>query len=154
MPAVVQRRHLARQEPRLHTRAAEEALATAHRAAAEAVERAEPFLRPVREAEQLVQQAEGGAYASRRALADAPIWRRRTLTTAVADASTHLSDARQQLADAEEIAAPHLAVTNAAEVRVRQAEHDVAVARIRDRLDQLTRPTLARSLERGAGIEL
>ena len=72
-PAVAQRRHLARQQPRLDPRAAEEALAAARRAAAEVVEHAEPFLRPVRVAEQRVRRAEGDVYASRRALADAPI---------------------------------------------------------------------------------
>jgi hypothetical protein len=153
-PAVAQRRHLARQEPRSYTRDAEEALATARREAAEAVERAEPFLRPLHEAEQMVQQAEHDVNAGRRVLADAPIWRRRPLTRFAADASARLAEARRQLAAAEEVATPHLAVINAAEARVRQAEHGATAARIRDRLDQLARRTLAPSLDRGAGIGL
>jgi conjugative relaxase-like TrwC/TraI family protein len=153
-PAVAQRRHLARQEPRSYTRDAEEALATARREAAEAVGRAEPFLLPLREAEQMVQQAEHEVNAGRRVLADAPIWRRRTLTRSAAEASARLADARRQLSAAQEVAAPHLAVINGAEARVRQAEHGAIAARIRDRLDQRTRPTLAQSLDRGAGIGL
>lgn len=70
------------------------------------------------------------------------------------DASARLSDARLRLAQAEDAAAPHLAVINAAEARLRQAEHDPTAARIRDRPDQLTRSTPARSLDRGTGIEL
>lgn len=59
-----------------------------------------------------------------------------------------------QLGHALDDAAPLLAEINSANDRLQRAERDLSSARLRDRLDQLARPTPQRTLERGHGIEL
>ena len=82
----------------------------------------------------------------------APIWRRPVLRRAAADAADRVAAARDGLAEAQERAAPHLAVIDAASAQVREAEHAVGSARLRERLDALTRLAPERSLRRDIGI--
>jgi hypothetical protein len=62
--------------------------------------------------------------------------------------------AQDQLDHARTDAAPHLAEIDAAADRLQSAERDLSSTRLRQRLDQLSRPTPHRTLERGHGIEL
>ncbi len=152
VPAVVQRRNLARQVPR--ARAAEDAVAVARRALYEARREAEPFLEPLRAAQSEARAAEAALREQRTALADASLWRRRSLAPAVQRASEALSEARSRLVTAEQAASPHVSRIDAAEDELHRAEREASTARIRDRLDRLTVEPPTRGIERGLGIEL
>ncbi len=154
LPAVAQRRHLARQEPRHARETAEARAVSARRAFAEMEERTEPHLRPLREAEHAVEDAQRDVWAARRAADDAPVLRRRAAARVLTAAEGRLVGARKHLDHAREDAAPHLAEIAAAADLLQSAERDLSSARLRERLDQLSRPTPQRTLERGRGIEL
>ncbi len=146
LPAVAQRRHLAEQEPRSGPRAAEERVAAARRALAQSQERAEPHLRPLRDAENAVGQAQRDVWAARRVADDAPVLRRRAANRRLTAAESRLVGAQEQLDHVLERAAPHLAEINALEDRLRGAERDLSSARLRERMEALTRPASERSL--------
>ncbi|MDP8910161.1 MAG: hypothetical protein M3N47_13840 [Chloroflexota bacterium] len=82
------------------------------------------------------------------------MWRRRTVAQGVSAAESRLTEVREQLEAAQDRSAPHVADVRAAEERLQAAERDATSARLRERLDQLTRPGPDRTLERGIGIEL
>lgn len=154
LPAVAQRRHLAEQEPRLARETAEARVAAARQALTEAKERTEPHLRPLRDAERAVEEAQGSVLAARRTADDAPVLRRRTAARVLTAAEARLVGAQEQLDHARTEAAPHLAEIDAASDNLQSAERDLSSARLRERLDQLTHRTRERTLERGRGIEL
>ncbi len=154
LPAVAQRRHLANQEPRRARETAEERVAAARRARAEVKERTGPHLHPLREAEDAVVDAQRDVWAARRAADDAPVLRRRAAARVLTAAEARLVLAQEQLDHAREDAAPHLAEIDAATEQLQSAERDLSSARLRERLDQLSRPAPQRTLERGHGIEL
>jgi hypothetical protein len=151
LPAVAQRRNLARQVPR--TRVAEEEVAAAWRALDQARRQAEPALRPLRTAEKQLRAAEQQLRERQRAFDDAPWWRRRAMTALVRDASDAVERARTKLDDHERAAAPHTARIASVQDRLRDAEHHAGVARLSDRLDRLHLETPSRTIERGVGIE-
>ncbi len=152
LPAVAQRRHLASQEPR-YGRETEDRVAAARRALAEVEERTEPHLRPFREAEHAVEEAQRDVWAARRAADDAPVLRRRAANRDLTAAESRLGGAREQLDHALGRAAPLLAEQHAVEDELRDAERDLSSARLRERMDALTRPAPERSLDRGMEIE-
>lgn len=151
VPAVVQRRNLARQVPRLR---AEDAVETARRALDDVRHEAEPFLEPLRAAEADVRSAEQVLRKQLAARDDAPRWRRRGMSSGIERAAVALADARPQLDLAEDVAAPHLARIDAAENQLHMAEREASRARLQERLDRLTVASPARGIERGHGIEL
>ncbi len=128
MPAVVQRRNLARQVPRL--RAAEDAVAAARRSAEEARRYGEPYLGPVRDAEAEVRGAEEVLRRRQAELEATPRWRRRGAALLVDQASEALAGCRSRLSAAESLAAPHVDRVKAADVELRRAEDEASVARI------------------------
>lgn len=153
VPAVVQRRNLARQVPTLDRQAAEHALAAARRAATDAAERAAPYLRSVDDAQNVVWQVRRDIQSNRRAHGDAPIWRRPAFKRSIAEAGQRLVVAEARLNEAEDQAAPYLADVRGTEVRLRETERTAAVERVRDQLDQVAHRSSGRSLDRGIGIE-
>jgi hypothetical protein len=144
VPAVAQRRNLARQ---VHS--AEHRVAAAHQAVEDARRRAEPFLRPLRAAEAEVRHADEAVRTERRALEDAPRWRRRAVKESLGRAIDVASDARSHLAAAEDVARPYLARIDAAETDLRRAELDVRVARMTERLLQVAVERRAPGLDWG-----
>lgn len=151
LPAVAQRRNLAHQVPR--TRHAEEAVAAARRALEEVRRQAEPFIRPLRDAEAEVQRTEAGVRSLRAAMAEAPRWRRRGITAQLCEAEDAHAEARTARDSASRVAAPYAQRIDDAETKLREAEEVASVARIRDRLDRLTIEPPARGLERGRGVD-
>jgi conjugative relaxase-like TrwC/TraI family protein len=151
LPAIVQRRNLACQVPR--TREAEAAVAGARRAVEAAKRQAEPYLRPVRDAEAEVRAAEEALRRQRAAMADTPRWRRRGIAAHVQQASDALAGARSRLDDVELASAPHAARMDVAEAHLRQAEGEASVPRIRGRLDGLTWREPVRTIEQGRSVE-
>jgi len=154
LPAVAQRRHLAEHEPRLARETAEARVAAARRALTKAKERSEPHLRPLRDADHAVEEAQRDVWAARRAAHDAPLLRRRAATRLLTAAEARLVRAQEKLDHARTEAAPHLAEIDVAADRLQSADRDLSSARLRERLDQLTHRTRERTLERGGGIEL
>ncbi len=156
VPAVVQRRNLARQVPRL--RAAEDAVAAALRSVEEARRHGEPWLGPVRDAEAEVRGAEEVLRGRQAELEATPRWRRRGAALLVDQASEALASCRSRLSAAQSVAAPHVARVKAADVELRRAEDEASVARIQDRLEHLTLrpPSRERSCgqDQSLGIEL
>jgi conjugative relaxase-like TrwC/TraI family protein len=157
-PAVTQRRHLAAQLPGArspgHDRPPEEeAVAIARRNLDDVMRWAEPFLRPLREAETVLRAAEVDLGAKRRALAEAPLWRRRGLGEHVDEATEAVARARGHRDIAERRAAPLLAEIDAAFANVREAERDASTERLMQRLDGLTVSSPARVIEHGVGID-
>lgn len=151
LPAVAQRRNLAGQVPR--TRHAEEAVAAARRAVEEVRRQAEPFIRPLREAEARVQHTEAAVQGLRATMAETPRWRRRGLTAQLHEAEDAHAEAREGRDAAERAAAPYAERLDQAQTELREAERVASVARVRDRLDRLTFERAARGLERGRGVD-
>ena len=151
LPAVAQRRNLARQVPR--TRDAEQEVAAARHALDEARRQAEPELRPLHAAEEQLRVAEQRLQKQRRTLDEAPWWRRRAMTALVRDASDAVERAQATVDHQERAAAPHTARIASAQERLREAEHHASVARLSDRLDRLHLEPPSRTIERGVGIE-
>ncbi len=156
VPAVVQRRNLARQAPQL--RVAEDAVAAARRSLEEARRYGEPYLGPVRDAEAEVRGAEEVLRRRQAELEATPRWRRRGAALLVDQASEALAGCRSRLSVAESLAAPHVDRVKAADVELRRAEDEASVARIQVRLEHLTLrpPTRERSCgqDQSLGIEL
>ncbi len=153
-PAVAQRRYLGSQEPRHARETAEARVAAARQALGDVEDRTEPHLRPLREAEHAVEDAQRDVWAARRAADDAPVLRRRAATRVLTAAEARLVGAQEKLDHAPRDAAPHLAEIAAAADQLQSAERDLSSARLRERFDQLSRPSPQRTLERGHGIEL
>jgi hypothetical protein len=107
----------------------EENLAAARRAHAEAAERAEPYVRPLRDAERELLQAERELWAARRAAEQGPVMRRRSLTRAASQIEVGIGPLRARVGGLEEAAAPYIAEVEHAEACVRSAEHDVTAVR-------------------------
>ncbi len=120
----------------------------------EAVERAEAYVGPLRDAEHELQQAERALWATRRATEEAPVWRRRPLTRAASQIEAGVGPLRARVAELGEAVAPYVAEVERAEARVRDAEREASIARTRERLDELARRPRVRTVERGLGIEL
>jgi conjugative relaxase-like TrwC/TraI family protein len=154
LPAVAQRRHLAEQEPRVARETAEARVAAARRAHAEAIERAAPYMRPLRDAENDLQRAGRDLYLARRAAEEAPLWRRRTLTKAASEIEASIAPLRARVSELQGTAAPYVTEVEQADERVRDAEREASIARTRQRLDELARRPPARERGLGMGIEL
>jgi conjugative relaxase-like TrwC/TraI family protein len=156
IPAVAQRRNLARQEPRSDRRTAEDLVLAARHAYAEATRRAEPYVRPLRDAEDNLQRAERDLYVARRAAEDAPLWRRRSLARVALDMEAGLAPLRTRVNELDVAASPYVAEIERADDRVRDAEREASVARTRQRLDELVRtpPAQTQARDLGVGIEL
>jgi AAA domain len=152
IPAVTQRRNLARQVPR--SRAADDAVAAARRALDDAKHRAEPYIRPLDEAEQDVRAVGADLRLRCGELDRVARWRRRGARDLVEQASERLAAAEARVEDAERIAAPYRARVRAAETSVQQAHHEATVASIRNRLDNLSLQPPARAVERDLGVDL
>ena len=150
VPAVVQRRNLARQVP--HERSAQDAFDAARRAVFEARQRAEPYLQPVRAAESDVRDADQAVRDRRRELSDAPPWRRRGARESVAQAIDVAAEARAVLATAERAAAPHVASIDAAESDSRRVELETGTARMMERIRQVAVEPRAPGLDLGLGL--
>ena len=151
VPAVVQRRNLARQVPR--ARAAEDAVTVARRALGEVRRDAKPYLQPLAAARSEARAAEAALREQRAALASAPRWRGRGMTAQLRAASDVLDAARSKVDELELLAAPHTVRVDAAEQGLRQAEHDASMARVKERLDGLSLEPPSQTSERGVGIE-
>lgn len=113
IPAIVQRRHLAAEVPGgrrgpTDLRTANEAVTAAQRALNQARQQAAPHLRPLAAAEADLETAETELRASRTALADAPLWRRRGLGERVEQAAQVVQVTR----DRRDLAARHAAPTS------------------------------------------
>lgn len=152
IPAVTRRRNLARQVPR--SRAVDDPVAAARRALDDAKHRAQPYIRPLREAERDVCAAEADLRLRPGELDRAARWRRRGARDLVAQASERLAAAQARLEDAERVAAPYRERVRAAETSVQKAHHEATVARIRNRLDNLSLRPPARAVERDQGVDL
>jgi conjugative relaxase-like TrwC/TraI family protein len=152
IPAVAQRRNLARQVPR--SPAVDDAVAAACRALDDAMHRAEPYIRPLDEAQRDVCAAEADLRLRRGELDRVARWRRRGARDLVAQASERLTTAEARLDDAERVAAPYVERVRAAETSVQQAHHEETVARINERLDNLALRPPARAVERDHGVDL
>jgi conjugative relaxase-like TrwC/TraI family protein len=152
VPAVVQRRNLARQVPRV--RAAEDTVAVARRALEEVRREAEPFIGPLQVARMEAETADATVRKQRAALAEAPRWRRRGLVPAVQRAVDAHASALSRLALAEQAAAPHVERVELAGRDLHDSEQAASRARLQDRLDRLSVAPPARGVERGHGIEL
>jgi AAA domain len=150
VPAVVQRRNLSRQVPRLR---AEDAVEAARRALDDARHEAEPFLAPLRAAEAAVRAAEQALRKQLAARDAAPRWRRRGMAPGIERASDALASAQSRLDSAEHAASPHRARIHAAEQTLHEAEREASRARLVERLDRLTLEPPARVIDRGVGIE-
>jgi conjugative relaxase-like TrwC/TraI family protein len=150
MPAVARRRNLAAQVPcpRLDDQVA------ACRAVDVAQRRAAPYLHRLDQAQQDLRVAQAELQTRRSELDHAAPWRRRGARELMAQASQRLTVAEAQLERAEQFAAPHLRDVNAAEARMQKTHHDASIARIQERLDNLTLPPPARAVERDLGIDL
>jgi conjugative relaxase-like TrwC/TraI family protein len=156
-PAIAQRRHLAAQIPSGRRRptglsTAEEEVAAARRALDVARQRAEPHLCPLAAAEADLEAAETELRASRTALADAPLLRRRALGQRVEHEAQVVDAARDRRERAAHHAAPYLTEIRARTGDLLDAQQEASIARIRARLDRLTL-TPTPSVERGAGID-
>jgi hypothetical protein len=155
VPALVQRRNLARQVPR---QPAERAVVAARQAAEEAKRHAEPFTRPLREAEEQVARSAAAVREMRTAMVRTPRWRRIGLAAPLREAEECLLDARSDRDAAKRAAQPYTARVDRAEVKLREAEHAESLARIRERMDRLNVDPPASGLERGPemdrGLEL
>jgi len=151
VPAVVQRRSLARQVPQ--ARAEEDAITVTRRALHQVQRSAKPYLQPLAAARSEAQAAEAALREQRAALADAPRWRRRGMTAQLGAASGVLDAARSKVDALELLAAPHTVRIDAADKVLRQAEQDASDARLRDRIDRLFLQPPSRTIERGAEIE-
>jgi conjugative relaxase-like TrwC/TraI family protein len=157
-PAVAQRRHLAAQVPGVRRtpndlQSAEGAVALARRALDDARQRAEPFLRPLAAAEADLRVAEADLRASRAAVADASLWRRRGLGQRVDHAAQVVHTRRGQRDVAAREAAPFVGVIEARTADLQHAEAEATRARLRDRLDRFTLASPTWGLERGVGID-
>jgi conjugative relaxase-like TrwC/TraI family protein len=150
VPAVVQRRNLCRQVPRLR---ADDAVEAARRALDDARHDAEPFLAPLRAAEAAVRAAEQTLRKQLAARDAAPRWRRRGMAPGIERASDALASAQSRLDSAEHAASPHRARIHAAEQTLHEAEREASRARLVERLDRLTLEPPARVIDRGVGIE-
>lgn len=150
VPAVAQRRNLARQVPRASS--AEDAFDAARRAVFDARRRAEPYLQPVRAAEADLRAADQVLRDRRRELSDAPLWRRRSVKESIAQAIDVASDARDVLATAELAAAPYVAAIEAADSDFRRVELETSAERMRERLAQVAIESRSPGLDRGLGI--
>lgn len=151
VPAVVQRRNLGAQVPRI--RAEAQAVEAARRALEEAQGQAEPFLRPLRAAQADVTAAQAELRREQAALVESPRWRRRGQTAGMERAGEALTDAETRLTAAEQTAEPHLSQLADAAEGLQKAELDASRARIKEQLDRIGQQP-QRGPERGSGIGL
>jgi conjugative relaxase-like TrwC/TraI family protein len=157
IPAIAQRRNLARQVPTL--RHAEEEVTAARRALEHARRDAEPVVGPLRIAERDLRAAEDALRERRRALDQAPRWRRRGMNASMHEASNAMAAARAEVDELNRAATPALARIDAAESILRRAENEATLERLKIRLEgvSLDRPTLSRQRHLAVeprGIEL
>jgi hypothetical protein len=131
VPAVAQRRALARQRPASDAATAEMQLERARERLAGVRREAEPHLAAIREVE-----ATAAATAAR--------------AEAARDATAELEAARRAVDRAVTLAEPHTARITAAEVEVHEAERKASADRLRERFNRLEVDAPARS--RGVGI--
>lgn len=151
VPAVVQRRNLARQVPR--ARPAEDAVTVARRNFGVVRRSARAYLLPLATARSEARAAEAALREQRADLANAPRWRRRGMTAQLRAASDVLDATRSKVDELELLAAPRTARVDAGEQRLRQAERDASMARIKERLDGLSLEPPSQTKERSVGIE-
>jgi conjugative relaxase-like TrwC/TraI family protein len=150
LPAVAQRRNLARQVPRDRS---DDTVVAARRALDDARREAEPCLDPLRAAKAELSAAEWTARARQRALDDTPSWRRRGATSQARDAADALDRARTKVEHLERDAAPYTARIDTAEASLRSAEHDASMERLKDRLQRVLLEPPTRTVDRSLGIE-
>jgi hypothetical protein len=91
-------------------------------------------------------------HASQAALADAPFWRRPALGQRVEHAAHIMHGAQARRDSAAHDAAPYFTEIQARNADLRRVEHEASVARLRDRLDQITL-TPTPGVARGAEID-
>jgi hypothetical protein len=115
---MAQRRNLAHQVPRPHDAA--RAVAAARDAFRDATRRAEPFTRPLREAEAEVERTTAAMRQMRAAMAQTPRWRRLGLAARLREAEDGLADARADRDAAWRAAGPHTARVDRAELELRR----------------------------------
>lgn len=155
LPAVAQRRHLASQERPGARRSVDDRVAAARIALNDARRRAEPHLRALHAAEQLVASVERDVLVARRRLDDLPSWKRRSRTRSSLEMlEARLVDARANADAAHERAAPYLANVDDAQHDLRTAEQDASRVRLQERLTAVGRDNPSRSVDRCIGIEL
>jgi hypothetical protein len=157
-PAVAQRRHLAaqvlgsRHQPN-DLRSVHEAVAVARQALDDAEQRAQPFLGPLGAAEADLGAAEAGLRASRTALVEAPLRRRRGLGQRVDHAAQAVQTTRGRRDRAAREAAPFVTEIEARAADLQHAEDAATRAQLRDHLDRLTLAFPTRGLQRDVGID-
>jgi conjugative relaxase-like TrwC/TraI family protein len=150
VPAVDQRRNLARRAPR---GSVDENVSVASHALEQARRQAEPFLEPLRAAESEVHVAELAAREYRRAAGDAPWWQARRMTARLRDAAARLDGARARVGTLQREAAPYSARVDEAEAALRHAQHEATEARIKEQLERVVlEPRLAVD-ERCMGVD-
>jgi hypothetical protein len=92
--------------------------------------------------------------ASRTALADAPLRRRRGLRQRIEHAAQVVGAARDRRERAAHQAAPYLTEIRVRTADLEEAKQQASIARVRNRLDRLTTAeSTVRVVERGAGID-
>ena len=157
IPATAQRRNLADQAPRAEqSRAvvsAAQERADALRAYRDAVARAKPVMDALDRARREAELARHAHAAARAELDQAPIWRRRSVRQALADADNVMAHASQQLNAAAEHAEPYRAAVHEAQERVSELDRAATTERIRDRLRNLELRAAERAAGRDLGIE-
>ena len=132
---------------------AEEAVAAAWRALEDARQRAGPFLQPLAAAEADLRGAEAELRASKTALNEAPLWRRRGLGQRVDHAAQVVHAARDRRDAAAGEAVPFVTEIEARTVDLQHTEDVAQRVRLRDRLDRLTVAAPTRGLEQGIDID-
>lgn len=150
IPAVAQRRNLARQMPTTNT--TDDTVAGLRHRLAQAERHAEPHLRLVDDADDALRSARATLGDLERAHAAAPVWRRRRLAKELTRASQSYADAQSRLAAAEGAAGPFVRAIGTAEADVRRAEQTARTAALMNRLDHLQAPAADRGIDRSIGF--
>ena len=157
IPAVVQRRELARQVPQSAASPAEQEVIRARVARSQVRQRARPDLDAVARAQDELQEAQTALRQAEAEAARAPFWRRPAAKNMVTLARQD-TDGTAKSYTAEAAAAPHKTALRQAEDRLDAAEHRMNVERVQERLDQRSweKPSRTRTKSRdlGVGLEL
>ena len=158
VPAVVQRRELAREVPRTEASPAEQEVTRARVARSEVRGRTGPYLAAVARAHQELQDAQTALRQAEAEAARAPIWRRRASKDTVALARQGADRAAESHAATEAAAAPLTTELRQADDRLQAALSQATTERLRQRLDQPSweEPSRIRvkSRDLGVGLEL
>lgn len=147
LPAIAQRRNLARQVP--HLDAAMHRAADAQQQLRDTKRAAEPYLAPLRQAETILGDAKRRVARLQWELDGAPLWRRRGIRTDLARATAAQTAAEQEAERHRDRAAPHAERVAAAETRLAAADRELSAARLSDQMDRFAERARTRTIDRG-----